>query len=960
MSPNSWDTHLRASGFSGLDAVFDDFASSPHQMSSILVSSNPPSEAVACSPTSYYILTKESPAQIALAAKISQSIGQGGDCQIATLTSLADKSLADVTCVVLSELGHSTLKDMDDETFNGFKRVLTQSKNILWATRGGTSTAPDPDSELVTGLARVVRSERPDVNFVTLSFEQDATEEFAAAKCAQVLGAARDSVENSFRVIDDVVYVSRLVQADYMTDHIQNQTGVVSVENKLLKDEAYRSLCLQVGDVGQLDSLRFEEDALTETLLGDHDVELKTMACGVSIGDVSSVLGKAEELPLGLEASGIVTKSGPASRFQVGDRVFGLAVSGTMKTHVRSTDGLLAKLPDGVSFTDGAVLPVDYTTAYAVLCEVGSIREGDSVMVHGGCSSIGKAFGQVAQLQGAEVYTTVTNQSERDELVKQCNIPEDHIFSSRDLSMRSTQQKLVKGRGINVLVTVTDDLVDGVIDCIAPFGRIVYIGSGAGISNTRVPRGRNIRLESFDLTSCLAFDLSRTETMFQHMVDIVFANWNNISRPSPTTIYSFSQVGDAFRRMQSEDQDTAKVVLEPRGDDMIPVVPSRKSLSRFDPQASYVIAGGLGGLGRSVARWMASRGAKNLILLSRRGAVEKAAIELVAELKPVCDNVVTPACDVTDAKALQTVMAELAESLPPIKGCIQGSMVLQDNLLKNMSLDNWKAAVQPKVQASWNLYNALGDKMDFFVFLSSTVGVTGSPEQANYAAGGTFQDAFAHHLVSKGVNAVSIDLPIIHGVGFVAEKPELWDYLSSAGWTHITADELYAVLDYHCHPASASASQETARAQVIPRLWLPQETAAEGYQTQTWGEDPLFSHLRLTETDDAGKGDDANKDINHKAHLQCASSLEEAEKIVLDALLLKIARMLSIDALNLETSKPLHAYGIDSLTAVELRSWLMKELGAEVSVFDITNNSSIAQLAMLATKKSSLRQRFAD
>ncbi|KAJ0331732.1 hypothetical protein COL5a_002400 [Colletotrichum fioriniae] len=959
MSPNSWDTHLRTSGFSGLDAVFDDFASSPHQMSSILVSSNPQSETVACSPSSYYILTSESPTQNVLAAKVVQSIGRG-DCEIETLTSLADKSLANATCVVLSELDHPALKDMNEGTFNGFKRVLTKCKNILWATRGGTSTAPDPDSELVTGLARVVRSERPDVNFLTLSFEYDANEELIAAKCAQVLGAARNSVENSFRVIDDVVHVSRLVQADYMTGHIQNQTGVVSVENKLLKDEASRSLCLQVGDVGQLDSLRFEEDTLAEASLGDHDVECKTMACGVSISDVSSVLGKAEESPLGLEASGIVTKSGPASRFQVGDRVFGLAVSGTMKTHVRSTDGLLAKLPDGVSFTDGAVLSVDYTTAYAVLCEVGSIREGDSVMVHGGCSSIGKAFVQVAQLQGAEVYTTVTNQSERDELVKDYGIPEDHVFSSRDLSMRSAKQKLVKGRGINILVTATDELDEGVIDCIAPFGRIVYIGSGAAISNTRVPRGRNIRLESFDLVSCLAFDVIRTETMFQHMVDTVFANWKNISRPSPTAIYSFSQVGDAFRRMQSEDQDNAKIVLEPRDDDMIPVVPSRKSLSNFDPEASYVIAGGLGGLGRPVARWMASRGAKNLILLSRRGPVENAAVELIAELTVMCDNVVTPACDVTDAGALQTVIDELAATLPPIKGCIQGSMVLQDNLLENMSLDNWKAAVQPKVHASWNLYNALGDKMDFFVFLSSTVGVTGSPEQANYAAGGTFQDAFAHHLVSKGVNAVSIDLPIIRGVGYVAEKPELWDYLSSAGWTHITADELYAVLDYHCRPASASSSQEPTRAQVIPRLWLPQETAAEGYQTQTWGEDPLFSHLRLIETDDADKGDDANKGINHKAHLQCASSLEEAEKIVLNVLLLKIARMLSIDALNLETSKPLHAYGIDSLTAVELRSWLMKELGAEVSVFDITNNSSIAQLAVLAAKKSSLRQQFAD
>ncbi|OHF04176.1 beta-ketoacyl synthase domain-containing protein [Colletotrichum orchidophilum] len=960
MSPNSWDTHLRASGFSGLDAVFDDFAASPHQMSSILVSSNPASEAAACLSSSHYILTSETPAQVELATRISQ-VSQRNHYDTTTLTALADKELTDATCVVLSELDHPALKDMTEDTFNGFKRVLTRSKNILWVTRGGTSTAPDPESELVTGLARVVRSERPDVNFLTLSFEKDAPEEVIAERCAQVLDAAQHSIDNSFRVVNNVVYVSRLVQAEYMTDHIQHQTGVMSITHKPLRDEASRPLCLKVGDIGQLDSLRFEEDALLETTLGDHDVEFKTMACGLSTGDVASVLGKAEESPLGLEASGVVTKTGPASRFQVGDRVFGLAVSGTIKTHVRSTDGLLAKLPDGVSWADGAVLPVDYTTAYAVLCEFGSLRKGDAVLLHDGCSSIGKAFVQLAQLQGAEVYVTVKNQTEQDTLVNEYRVPGDHVFGSRDLSMRTVQQKLIKGRGINVLVTAADDEVtDGVVDCVAPFGRIVNIGSGAGISSTRVPRGRNIRLESFDLASCLAFDSARTETMFQHMVDIIFANWKSINRPSPTALYSFSQIGDSFRRVQSEDYDAAKIILEPRDEDIIPVVPSRKLASSFDPEASYVIAGGLGGLGRSVARWMASRGAKNLILLSRRGAVEKAAVDLVAELESVCDNVVTPACDVTDASALESVMAQLATTLPPTKGCIQGSMVLQDNLVENMSLDNWKAAVQPKVYASQNLYNALGDKTDFFVFLSSTVGVTGSPEQANYAAGGTFQDAFAHHLVSKGVNAVSIDLPIVRGVGYVAEKPELWDYLTSAGWTHITEDELYAVLDYHCRPASAGPSQAAVRAQVIPRLWLPQETAAEGYQTQTWGEDPLFSHLRQTETNDTDKGDDANKTVNHKAHLQGATSLKEAEEIVLDALLLKIARMLSIDALNLETSKPLHAYGIDSLTAVELRSWLMKELGAEVSVFDITNNSSIAQLAVLATKKSSLRQQFPD
>lgn len=265
----------------------------------------------------------------------------------------------------------------------------------------------------------------------------------------------------------------------------------------------------------------------------------------------------------------------------------------------------------------------------------------------------------------------------------------------------------------------------------------------------------------------------------------------------------------------------------------------------------------------------------------------------------------------------------------------------------------------PKVHASRNLFDVLGRDMDFFVLLSSTVGITGGPEQANYAAGGTFQDAFARHLASRGINAVSVDLPIVQGVGYVAEKPGLFDHLRSAGWTYISEADLHAVLDYHCRPASSPV--RASRAQVIPRLWLPRETAAGGYQARSWAADPLFSHVRLGKAEaDAGGAAEAKKTINHKALLAGASSWEEAGRAVLDALLLKFARMLSIDVSNLDDSRPLHAYGIDSLTAVELRSWLVKELGAEVSLFDITNNSSLSQLARTAAEKSTLLRKNFD
>ncbi|KAF6811409.1 Lovastatin diketide synthase LovF 5 [Colletotrichum sojae] len=961
MSAESWRSHLLASGYGGLDAVFDDFKGSPHRMSSILVSTVPVAEPHADAVVPNFVLTSGTPSQLKVAEKISNvARAQGAPCEAITVAASLDKDLSGATCVVLSELDNPTLRDMSEKDFQAFKRVLTRCKVIAWVTRGGTSVASDPDAELVTGLARVIRSERPEVKFVNLSFEQAASNAIVAEKYVVALQAAQSGQENSFRVINDVVNVSRLVQAKYLTEHIQNQTGALTVVNKPLGESVSRSLALQIGTPGKLDSLRFEDDTTFEASLGEHEVEFRTMACGLDIADLSTILGKTEDASLGYEASGVVTRAGSASRFKAGDRVFGLSLSGSVKTHVRTTDGLLAMLPDNVSWTQGASLLVAYTTAYAVLHENGPIRKGDTVLVHSGSSQLGTAFIQFAQLQGAEVIATASSQKERETLDTICGIPQSHIVSSNGRSLKKTLQTVTKGRGVNVLVNTIDDseFVSDAVGCVAPFGRIVNVGAQGGDSSARLPRGRNIRFESFDLASCAAYDSARTEVIFQRATDLVLINWDAISRLAPSTVFSFSQVNDAFRLLQSAGQKT-KIVLEPHDDDLVPVVPSRKAASKFDTEATYVIAGGLGGLGRSVARWMASQGAKNLVLLSRRGPVGEAAKELVRELEAVCDHVVTPKCDVTDETALRNMVTELSTCLPPIRGCIQGSMVLKDTRFENMPLDDWKAAVLPKVHASWNLYNVLGDQMDFFVCLSSTVGVTGSPEQANYAAGGTFQDAFARHLVSQGVNAVSIDLPMIQGVGYVAEKPELWDFLRSSGWSFITEAELHTVLDYHCRPVTTPLQLE--KAQVIPRLWLPQQTAAEGYQTQSWAEDPLFSHLHVGQVDaDAAGKTETQKAANHKVLLSGATSWEEAVGIVLDALLLKLARMLSIEVANLDTGKPLYAYGIDSLTAVELRSWLIKELGAEVSLFDITNNSSISQLAETATKRSSLRQKFEE
>lgn len=97
----------------------------------------------------------------------------------------------------------------------------------------------------------------------------------------------------------------------------------------------------------------------------------------------------------------------------------------------------------------------------------------------------------------------------------------------------------------------------------------------------------------------------------------------------------------------------------------------------FPADATYVVAEGLGDLGRSFARWMASRGARSLVLLSRSDPISRAARALVSELEMQCVCVVTPQVDIGNVNDLKHTLDNLAKSLAPIRGCIQAAVALR-------------------------------------------------------------------------------------------------------------------------------------------------------------------------------------------------------------------------------------------------------------------------------------------
>ncbi|KAH7182176.1 KR domain-containing protein [Fusarium sp. MPI-SDFR-AT-0072] len=382
-----------------------------------------------------------------------------------------------------------------------------------------------------------------------------------------------------------------------------------------------------------------------------------------------------------------------------------------------------------------------------------------------GAGGVGQAAIQLTKAVGAEVFVTVGSIEKRDFVDEHYGIPLQHVLSSRDLNFVHGIKRLTDGRGT----------LRAGWDCIAPYGRSIEIGKVDIFANAGLPRDRSRRALPFPSSTLVSYHLKEV-------------NWSPMG----------------------------KLVLKAQHDGLVMVEPSRKPTYYFDLEASYLLSGGLGSLGRSAAHCMASRGAKNPILLSRSGTTRHAAQELMKELAVAVVTASAPQCD----------------------GCIQGSMILKDSIFSIMSQEDYYIAVRPKVVASQNLHELLPQNLDFFILLSSTSGMIGNRGQSNYCVDNAYQDSLASHRVALRLPGVAVDLGMILSVGFAAENQESMANLH----------EFLALLDMLCDPNgkySTNADRELQApsfAQIAVGLEAPATLRIKGIPEPAWMTDPLFKH----------------------------------------------------------------------------------------------------------------------
>jgi NADP-dependent 3-hydroxy acid dehydrogenase YdfG len=499
-----------------------------------------------------------------------------------------------------------------------------------------------------------------------------------------------------------------------------------------------------------------------------------------------------------------------------------------------------------------------------------------------------------------------------------------------------------------VLNSLTGELLHNSLEACSEFGRFIEIGKRDILNHGNLDMiafGRNISFMAFDLADIFQSKRSSHHVLWQKLLSesMELVRQGYMKPCAPLKVFNASYVADAFKYFALGSR-TGKVAVsfEDRSV-LIKLLPDGYE-TKFGSNKVYLMVGCLGGLSRSIAKWMCSRGARNFVFMGRSGMNKTAGRDLVDDLERPGSKVMVVQGGVTQYEDVERAVqaAEL-----PIGGVIQAAMGLKEALWSAMSMDDWDASIGPKIRGTWNLHKALrhqrqDSQLDFFLMTSSISGTVGTATESNYCSANAFLDEFARHRRAQGLPAVSIGLGMISEVGYLHEHPEIERLLVRKGIHSINEDELLQIVD------PALASQE-------PTAWHPrldlysnthiltdiefiglQAQRERGFEGDNHVlSDPcasLYAAAFARDTSSAASG-------GHPLHDGLPDELAKALKngtptSILDAISMivskKTSNLILVPVDKLRPDKKLGEFGLDSMLAAEFRTYIYHTLEVDL------------------------------
>ena len=647
---------------------------------------------------------------------------------------------------------------------------------------------------------------------------------------------------------------------------------------------------------GAIETLRVQP--LAPRALEPNEVRAVVEACGLNFLDVFRAMGLVEdEGMLGEEFCGRIVEVGSdVTTVAVGHRVAGFAF-GTFGPEVVTREELVALAPPDVAATALATIPSVFVTC-VLSYELAGLKGGDRVLIHAGAGGVGLAAIQLAQAAGAEVFTTAS--APKREYLRSVGV--EHVFDSRSTAFGQDILHATGGAGVDVVLNslTGEGFIEASLACLAHGGRFVELARRDILTEDEMAALRpDVAYSILDLYTLKEQDPAKPGAALANVLARV--ETGELS-PLRHTIWPMAETSAAMGYMRAA-RHIGKIVLT--------VPPISEGQLRRD--GTYLVTGGLGGIGLALAEWLAERGAGSVVLNGRR-APDAAAQEAIEALRARGFGIEVEIADVTDAAALDAMLVRMDGTLPPLAGVIHSVGVLSDAALGNQDWESFETVLWPKMLGAWHLHRATVERdLDMFCLFSSVAGVLGNPGQANHAAANAFLDQLAAHRRALGLPAQAIAWGAWSGLGEAEEQRERIAgrrEASGTGW--FTPEQGFLAFE--------RLLREDATGAVVAAVDWPVFGESVG------GRPPLLEDLLTvaTDDDDTSSPDDLLEQF-------AATPAAERESLLVSFLQREVQAVLRLP------SAPAPAVGffdlgMDSLMAVELRNRLNRAFSETYAV----------------------------
>ena len=676
LAQNQWNDALIRGSFTGIEIAAHDF-DGPAQRSTMMVSKATHNTDDLTYSTKVIVVDPVEAMYMTARDIVRQLSDTGSQSSIQGWPT--SEFTKDFVYVILDSEDKPLLSNLSPELFQAVICLIKGAAKILWVTMPRViRTTENPETGLITGLARTARVEDQALKFVTLEFKDG---------CVNVPCLIADLVRISFYgdpalrtkeleylYKDGQLLIPRLFSNEKVG--LSQSVGVEFHSEPFRRRDRPLRLCDEA--LGFAHGLCFcDDEYIRAALLQPSEIEIEVVVQAVVPSQVTPFQeNDALSTSKAAECAGIITRVGShlKTNFEVGDRVCAWGKM-PLASYIRMSGTSVCRVPATMPFAEAAKIPIATLTTYYSLIEVANLQKGQTLLIHLTDSSVTETAIQIARDIGAEVILLIDVTIEKQRIVDKYHIPQTHILSNKSRRFQTEVQQLTAGKGADAaLVSLSGSFVSSSSECIAMLGTMVALGKQGNVDLPNLLTARNIKFAAVDFDNLCQYRSEELSRMMTKVMPVIQSGEPRIL--SPVTLMPIADVEKALELVQGPNAPS-KLMLESETRSEVKVLGRKAPVSQLRDNATYVIAGGLGGIGLRACKVLARHGARNLVILSRRVLDDESLCKIRDDFRDFDLELRVLSCDITDPSSLQKVVSNEMSGMPPVHGVVQSTMVLK-------------------------------------------------------------------------------------------------------------------------------------------------------------------------------------------------------------------------------------------------------------------------------------------